>query len=181
VVVPQGWYDQEELNYSRAFHLELATSLDPAKERVSPARVKADNQACERMMYASGFAGTKLSILLHHRLMATMLLPALGRVIVKSAAAQAAVNQAAIACALERYRLANGHFPEALAALAPRFISTLPNDVLTGEPYKYRLRDDGRFVLYSVGWDEKDDGGVSGKALFDDRQGDWVWQYPAGS
>jgi hypothetical protein len=179
VVVPQGWYDQEELNYSRAFHLELATSLDPTKERVSPARVKADNLAFEQMMSVSGFAGTKLGIILHHRLMATMLLPALGRVIVKSAAAQTAFNQAAIACALERYRLTNGHFPESLETLAPRFIAQLPNDVLTGEPYKYRLRDDGRFVLYSVGWDEKDDGGVPGKTLFNDQQGDWVWEYPA--
>ena len=108
-----------------------------------------------------------------------MLLPALSKVILKSAAAQTAFNQAAIACALERYRLANGHFPEKLDALAPQFISSLPNDVLTGEPYKYRRTDDGRFVLYSVGWDEKDDGGVAGKTLFDEKQGDWVWEYPA--
>jgi hypothetical protein len=111
--------------------------------------------------------------------MATMLLPALGRVIVKSAAAQTAFNQAAIACALERYRLANGHFPETLGALAPQFISPVPNDVLTGEHYKYRLKDDRQFLLYSTGWDEKDDGGVPGKTIFNDQQGDWVWEYPA--
>jgi len=175
VIVPQGWYYQEELNYSRAFHVELATSLDTTKKRVSPARVKADAQAFEQMMTASGFAGTKLGMILRHRLMATTLLPALGRVILRSAAAQTAFNQAAIACALERYRLANGHFPEALEALAPKFISRLPDDVLTGEPYKYRLTADGRFVLYSIGWNEKDDGGVPGRHLFDDEQGDWVW------
>jgi hypothetical protein len=179
VVVPRGWYDQEELNYCRAFHIELATSLDTTQQRVSPARVKADNRAFEQIMYADGFAGTKLGIVLHHRLMATMLLPALGRVIVKSAAAQTAFNQAAIACALERYRLANGHFPETLGALAPQFISPVPNDVLTGEHYKYRLKDDRQFLLYSTGWDEKDDGGVPGKTIFNDQQGDWVWEYPA--
>ncbi len=179
VIVPQGWYYQEELNYSRAFHIELATSLDTTKKRVSPARVKADAQAFEQLMTASGFAGTGLGIILRHRLMATTLLPALGRVILRSAAAQTAFNQAAIACALERYRLANGHFPEALEALAPKFISRLPNDVLTGEPYKYRLTADGRFVLYSIGWDEQDHGAVPGKILFDEQQGDWVWEYPA--
>jgi hypothetical protein len=179
LIVPQGWYYQEELNFCRAFHVELATSLDTTKKRVSPARVKADAQAFEQLMTASGFAGTGLGIILRHRLMATKLLPALGRVIRKSAAAQTAFNQAAIACALERYRLANGHFPEAFEALAPKFISRLPNDVLTGEPYNYRLTADGRFVLYSIGWDEKDDGGVPGRHLFDDEQGDWVWTYPA--
>jgi hypothetical protein len=181
VIVPQGWYDLEDVSYCRAFHLELATGLDSAKGRVSPTQVNADHRAFEHTMHATGFAGTGLGRILHHQVAVRILLPALGNVLRKAAAAQTVFNQATIACSLERYRLANGHFPEALAALAPRFISTLPNDVLTGEPYKYRLRDDGRFVLYSVGWDEKDDGGVSGKALFDDRQGDWVWQYPAGS
>jgi hypothetical protein len=181
VIVPQGWYYQEELNYCRGFQVELATSLDTTQQRVSPARVKADTQAFEQIMYATGFAAGKLGIVLRHRLMATLLLPALTRVILKSAAAQTAFNQAAIACALERYRLAKGHFPESLETLAPRFISVLPNDVLTGEPYKYRLTDDGRFVLYSIGWNEKDDGGVAGRRPFDAEQGDWVWQYPAGS
>jgi hypothetical protein len=179
VLVPRGWYDQEELNYCRGFNLQLATALDTAKQRVSPTRVKADAEALYQMMCPTGFAGTPLGRILHHRVMAQMLLPALGQVILRSATIQTAFNQAAIACALERYRLANGHFPEKLEALAPRFMSPLPNDVLTGEPYKYRLRDDGRFVLYSVGWDEKDDGGVPGKTLFDDKQGDWVWEYPA--
>ncbi len=179
VLVPQGWYDQEELNYCRGFQIQVATALDTTKKRLSPAQVKADARAFQQMLYATGFAGTKWGRMLHHRLMAEEMLPAFEGVILKSSAAQTAVNQAAIACALERYRLANGRFPEALEALVPQFISPLPNDVLTGEPYKYRLTDDGRFVLYSVGWDEKDDGGVPGKRLFDDKQGDWVWEYPA--
>jgi hypothetical protein len=83
-----------------------------------------------------------------------------------------------MACALERYRLANGQFPETLESLTPRFISHPPHDVITGQPYKYRRADDGQFILYSIGWNEKDDGGAPGKALFDQTQGDWVWSYP---
>jgi hypothetical protein len=60
----------------------------------------------------------------------------------------------------------------------PAFISPLPHDVITGEPFKYRRSDDGRSILYSVGWNEKDDGGVPGKNGFDDKDGDWGWQYP---
>jgi hypothetical protein len=179
VIVPQGWYDLEKLNYCRGFQIQLATAWDVTKKRVSPSQVKADARAFEQMVSGTGFAETRLGEILRHQLTAHLLLPGLTKAVTKSAAAQTAINQAAIACALERYRLANGHFPETLATLAPRFISPLPNDVLTGEPYKYRLTDDGRFVLYSVGWDEKDDGGVPGKTLFDDKQGDWVWEYPA--
>jgi hypothetical protein len=78
---------------------------------------------------------------------------------------QTAANQAAIACALERYRLANGQYPETLQALRPQFMD--------------RLSNDSQFILYSVGWNEKDDGGVpSQHGLFDDQEGDWVWAYP---
>ena len=95
---------------------------------------------------------------------------------------QATADHAALACALEQYRLAHRQFPEKLEALTPQFISTLPKDALTGESYKYRPTDDGRFVLYSVGWNEKDDGGTAafnkdGEVIL--RNGDWVWEYPA--
>lgn len=179
VAIPQGWYYQEELNYARSFDTLLAIGLGTTNNRVSPRQVKAGILAFEETEGRGGFAGTPLGKVLRHRVMVSLLLPALGRVTVKTAAAQTAVNQAAIACALERYRLAEGHFPEKLDALAPQFISPLPNDVLTGEPYKYRRTDGGQFVLYSIGWDEKDDGGVAGETMFDERKGDWVWECPA--
>ena len=68
---------------------------------------------------------------------------------------------------------------DAASCELPRFIARAPNDVITGQPYKYRRANDGQFILYSVGWNEKDDGGVPGTALFDPAQGDWVWSYPA--
>ncbi len=178
VLIPQGWYDLEEVNYCRGFEAELGTGFDMSKNQISPTRVKADYQAFERMMTARGFAGTALGGVLGHKIMARLLLPALSRVMLRTAAAQTTVNEAAIACALERDRLARGQFPEKLEALVPQFIATLPNDVLTGGPYNYRRTDDGRFVLYSVGWDDTDDGGVPGKTLFDEKHGDWVWEYP---
>ena len=61
----------------------------------------------------------------------------------------------------------------------PQFIAQLPNDLITGEPYKYRRADNGQFVLYSVGWNEKDDGGTPGERLYDSRDGDWIWDYPS--
>ena len=97
-------------------------------------------------------------------------------------ARQTSVDLARVACALERYRLANGQFPETLEALAPKFIEKLPHDVINGQPLKYRRTDDGQFVLYSVGWNETDDGGKVGltkNGNLDAKQGDWVWRYPA--
>jgi hypothetical protein len=82
-------------------------------------------------------------------------------------------------CALERYRLAHGEYPERLDALAPEFVSAPPHDVIGGEPYHY-LRTKDNFVLYSVGWNEQDDGGRLGmKGRSSDLSaGDWVWGIP---
>ena len=85
---------------------------------------------------------------------------------------------------LERYRLAHGKYPASLDALAPHFMAKIPHDIINGEPLHYRRRDDGQFVLYSVGWNETDDGGVVGLykgslSRIDISQGDWVWRYPA--
>ena len=92
--------------------------------------------------------------------------------------AQARVNEAQAACALERYRLAHAEYPETLDSLVPQFIEKLPHDVIGGQPLKYRRAPDGQFVLYSVGWNGKDDGGVPGKTQtnpFVTDNGDWVW------
>jgi hypothetical protein len=77
---------------------------------------------------------------------------------------------------LERHRLATGRFPESLEALVPGIITRLPHDPLTGETYHYRRLSDAAFVLYSVGWDGKDDGGKPGTTPFDEKEGDWVWR-----
>jgi hypothetical protein len=85
---------------------------------------------------------------------------------------QTLASQTLIACALERYRLARHEYPETLEALSPQFIQNIPPDLIGGRPLRYRRGNDGTFILYSIGWNEKDDGGVGRWA---DDQGDWVW------
>jgi hypothetical protein len=95
---------------------------------------------------------------------------------------QSQVDLARVACALERFRLAHGNYPESLELLAPQFTKTLPHDIINGQPLHYRRTEDGKFVLYAVGWDEKDDGGkifFTKNGTVDREKGDWVWQYPA--
>ncbi|HLZ53971.1 MAG TPA: hypothetical protein VKS19_05780 [Verrucomicrobiae bacterium] len=175
-IIPRGWYYLEQLNYSRLFQLQLNGAFDVEKKQVFPMQIAANTNALEQ-----AFAGRNpfTTICIRHQLLAVIMLPALHNIPTKAAAAQTAVDEAALACALERYRLTNGQFPETLAALVPRFISQLPDDVISGEPYKYHRTKDEQFVLYSIGWNETDDGGTPGKTLFDDKDGDWVWQYPA--
>ena len=96
---------------------------------------------------------------------------------------QSSLDLARVACALERHRLAHGDHPETLDALVPAFMASVPRDVINGQPLHYRRTADGKFRLYSVGWNERDDGGVPGVSPYgsvDWNQGDWVWPAAAG-
>jgi hypothetical protein len=61
--------------------------------------------------------------------------------------------------ALERYRGRHGSYPGTLQGLVPELLQTPPIDFMDGQPLRYRLVEDGHFVLYSVGLDCVDDGG----------------------
>jgi tetratricopeptide (TPR) repeat protein len=94
---------------------------------------------------------------------------------------QTLVNEAQIVCALERYRLAHGQYPETLDALTPQFVGKIPHDIIGGQPLHYRRTEGGKFLLYSIGWNETDDGGqvaLKKDGSEDREKGDWVWQYP---
>jgi hypothetical protein len=170
-ILPSGWFDMEKLNYNKAFDELMRGTIDTVARRVSP-RATAEEALFFDMRMPTPH------VILQHRFAASLLLANIGRMPLKAAVPQVEADQVALACALERYRLAEGRFPETLEALAPRFMGQVPNDVITGQPYKYRLTADGRYVLYSVGWNGKDDGGVPGESLFDREKGDWVWEYP---
>ena len=92
---------------------------------------------------------------------------------------QTLVNEAYVACGLERYRLAHGNYPETMAALTPQFADPLPVDMIGGGALKYRA-ESGKFVLYSVGWNQTDDGGKPSfgrDGTGDLDKNDWAWPY----
>ena len=69
------------------------------------------------------------------------------------------VRSARTAIAIERYRLAEGRLPTALADLAPRFLPEPPLDPFDATPSKYAI-ENGDYAIYSIGKNLKDDGGV---------------------
>jgi hypothetical protein len=71
---------------------------------------------------------------------------------------QARMRCTAVALALERYRLARGAWPAALADLPPELLPSVSLDPFDGKPLRYRRLADG-VVVYSVGPDGADDGG----------------------
>ena len=180
-LMPKGWYYQSEIVLSDAQQQWVLPMVNDSQQTVSPQAARESVDAVKSLRPSAV------------NLFARLLLPELGKYAGKTAHAQTAVNLARVAIALERYRLAHGEYPDSLSALALQFMETIPHDVIGGQPLHYQRTADpsspgsdtasGQFVLYSVGWNETDDGGVVGLATdgknADNGKGDWVWRYPA--
>jgi len=166
---PSGWIYQNQLQICRICDQFLLPAVDLQTRRAHPEIITSGAEAIQQM---SG----PFSIL------PKLILPAQASVARKLAYGQTQIDEAQIACALERFRLLQGSYPETLDGLAPRFIEKIPQDIISGQSLKYRRTNDGQYILYSVGWDEKDDNGLEiaakGRAS-DFETGDWVWRLPA--
>lgn len=84
--------------------------------------------------------------------------------------AQTSLNQAIVACALERFNLANGFYPASLQELIPGFLTHIPNDAVSGRPLIYQPVEGGTFILRGVGPNGVDDRRAS-------PADDWLWVY----
>jgi hypothetical protein len=88
------------------------------------------------------------------------------------------------ALALERYRLRHGHYPGGLGDLEPEFLTAVPKDAISGEPLQYQLPPNGRPLLYSVGFNGRDDNGDAGPDptatadFYPPVERDLVWRRP---
>jgi hypothetical protein len=171
-LMPRGWFYQSEIVLSDTQQRWVIPMVDDAQQTVSPQNAHKSADAISSLRPSAV------------NLFARLLLPELGNYAMRMAHGQNSANMARIAIALERYWLVNGNYPDSLDAIAAQFPNGIPHDIINGEPLHYRRTDDGQFVLYSVGWNETDDGGVvvfDGKKTdrVDISQGDWVWRYPA--
>ncbi len=75
------------------------------------------------------------------------------------------LETARVALAVERFRLAHGALPKSLKELVPDFLPEVPEDYYAGAgvPLQFRVRDDGEYVVYSIGRDGRDDLGKETK------------------
>ncbi|MCW5557890.1 MAG: hypothetical protein KIT22_08670 [Verrucomicrobiae bacterium] len=187
--IPRGWYQQEKVEYSRLLEEWKSHGWDTPARRVFPEALGENLRRVESQLgilpgsvdYVNPDQQIFWSLrdLVNHRVLTKFLLREWPRVLPKTAAAQVALDQARIACALERCRLDTKELPDSLSVLAPRYLQPMPKDPLTGADYMYRREANGSYLLYSLGWNLRDDGGTPGASRFDPQDGDWVWSLPA--
>ncbi|HZR18156.1 MAG TPA: hypothetical protein VFE51_12760 [Verrucomicrobiae bacterium] len=184
-LIPSGWFYQEQVEYNRIYDQLVMPLIDTKNRLVSPELASHNQHELQQLL-----EGDPLTLTLHHRLFARLLVPAVSNLAPKVARTQTAVDLAVTACSLERFRLEKGHYPDELNLLVPAYLAKVPNDVIDGKPLRYR-KEGQRFALYSVGWNAQDNGGQfpgkpeggrefkRGIESAPAEAGDWVWRYPA--
>jgi hypothetical protein len=75
---------------------------------------------------------------------------------------RAILRCAAVALAVEQYRVRHGRWPATLTEIPKDLLAAVPNDPFDGTPVKFVRRSDG-VTVYCIGLDGRDDGGVSEK------------------
>jgi hypothetical protein len=167
-LMPSGWYFENELTVAEMHRQCFLPMIDTNLQVALP---KIRNEANEYFKKLNPGPWNLIALF-------SADLRSSGR---KFAYGQNAVNMARVACALERFRLAHDEYPETLDALTLQFITQIPHDVIGGQPLHYQRVDGGKFLLYSIGWNETDDNGQIGlkeTGFVDNTKGDWVWPNP---
>jgi len=95
-------------------------------------------------------------------ILVVLLMPSLRRAPVLQDRCIAKADVAHVAMALAACKAETGKFPDKLPDLTPRYLKTVPPDVFSGKALIYRRQGKGH-VLYSVGENRKDDGGVNSR------------------
>jgi hypothetical protein len=70
-----------------------------------------------------------------------------------------------IVLAIVMFKRDEGRLPQKLDELTPKYLDKIPDDPFDGKQMKYRVNADGTWVVYSVSYDGKDDGGVEDPKL----------------
>jgi hypothetical protein len=166
--LPEAWFYRVQLALCRLYDESCLPVFDQTKGRIDLKRASAATVALhEWRRHRSPY-----------QYFASWMVPDLEECAESAARAQTTVHLAATACALERYYRATGAYPSNFDALVPAFMRSVPRDVIDNQPLRYRRTDDGRFALYSVALDGKDDGGfIQPTEGAGRRLGDWVWGY----
>jgi hypothetical protein len=172
--MPDGWICLEMVNYHRAM-LAFQEAVLGEEGRITPSNYNEDPVSA---LLRSIQKSSKVDLIFGHRLFSALLIPAVVRVAERTARAQDGTRAAALACVLERYRLAKGEYPQSLAQIEPLIGGQLPNSIIAGEPFQYRVTGIGSYVLYVPGSDGHDDGGNPFlERMNPEKQTgkDWVW------
>jgi hypothetical protein len=171
--VPAGVLNRNRI-FSNRYADETLQRIDLKQERISRAPRVYDPERLSRSFVQRGLYG-----------LALVAGPVFETLENRALQLHTSVQVAITTCSLERYRLAQGAgaaYPDRIEVLVPDYASRVPHDVIDGEPLRYRTREDGTRVIYSIGQNAADDAGAVTAEKSSQKPLDWGWELqPGGS
>jgi hypothetical protein len=166
--MPRGWWLQNLVVH----HQLLDHGLAKVYER---SQVRVNGRACNN---AASEVDQALKASWPFHCLAAVSIPNYGRAFQRAAVVHILNQQAMLVCALERYHIRNGRYPQTLSELAPDYAPTLPKDPILGQSLNYERLPDGTFSLFSPGWHRQ----TRNPTAQPKQPGpdDFVWPYPSG-
>lgn len=175
-LVPKGWFYLEKISYDRIFSDFLLGPEGKDKSVVDVQKLSATSDRMDDEFSRFHIMKT----ITEHRVMARLLVPAMGRFCIRSVYAQSTVDLTSVALALEQYHLKRGDYPASLKELESSSNVPLPLDLVSRADFRYERQSNESYKLWSVGWNLKDDngkiehlGGPTGAVKLE--EGDWTW------
>ncbi len=103
--------------------------------------------------------------------------PAFHEAAMKQATLEAMMLATRTGLACKIYRKKTGRYPEKLETLVPDILPEVPIDPFTGKPLVYKI-ENGELLVYSLGTNQKDDGGRMSRMtqLVMEKDDDWTWR-----
>ncbi|MEQ1748556.1 MAG: hypothetical protein ABL974_03995 [Prosthecobacter sp.] len=155
--MPIGWHDANVAFYADC----MLDQLGPPGPDAWLGATARDEKVKQRSKEANAWPNPR-------RILGAVAIPHVGNI--THAAAETLFHRRCliIACALEKHRLKHDAYPVTLdSAKDDLKLFELSDPALPTQPLGYRL-EDGGYLLWSMGPDAKDDGGLKGK--------DWLWR-----
>jgi hypothetical protein len=171
-LVPGGLFDRWK---SVIAEQEWKHMIGPLRKGGIAAAVKSAQEVSAQMKAKQNY------LLYPDYIMARLVVPTLASVTETVLLVQAREREALAATALERFYLKHARYPVALQELVPEFATAVPLDPCDGKEVRYRTTAAGRYQLWCVGLNGKNDDGEIKKngvpMKSPDYLGDWTWQY----
>lgn len=150
-------WSQNWMQRDRAYYLQHMRKLIVASHEPWPEKIRASREIGEESERTFKEASRLLQV---QHILSAMLLPAQDAICQAFARATATRDCMIVILAIERHRKQHGTLPESLDELVPAYLEEVPMDPFDGKRLRYRTEAD-HYVVYSVGRDDKDDGGKS--------------------
>lgn len=142
-----GWAQQNKVSYCRRLDAEILSRFTPDRIVRPPASAPLPTVT------------SSPGLLAPYQFVSAMALKDMDRIVEGLGADVDRQKLHAVSWAVERHRLVRGRFPDALEAIVPAFLPSLPRSVLHGELPRYQLLADEGYRLHFLGRNGRDDDG----------------------